>query len=373
MPQPMSVSTDLLRADYWTRLPRRGQAGFAYRRPDGRPVRRPADLQRIARLAVPPAWTDVYISPDPEAELQAFGRDQAGRLQYRYHDDFMQRSAQQKWTRLAQFADVLPRLRSSTRPDLMQRGWTKDKVMALMTRLLHVAFFRVGSLRYTRRHRTHGLSTLHKRHVQVDGQRVQFTYRGKHGIVQVQQVRDPTLAKHLRGLQALPGRWLFQYQDASGQAHRVRATDLNAYLREKIGPFTAKDFRTWGGTLRAAQYLALAQAAPVGVSPRQVVVDMVKAVAQELGNTPAIARASYICPVIIDHFLAGEVIDELGDTLARRACDRGLTRSEAALRRLLCRGSAGLKKTRKAGKADARAEAGKRAGRRASQADPRPQ
>ncbi|MES2887216.1 MAG: DNA topoisomerase IB [Pseudomonadota bacterium] len=330
----MSLSTDLLRAEYWTRLPQGRRPGFIYRRPDGRQVKRAADLERVAKLAIPPAWTDVYVSPEPDAELQAFGRDQAGRLQYRYHHEFMQQSALQKWRRLGRFADVLPRLRAITRSDLLLKGWPKDKVMALMTRLLHLAFFRVGSLRYTQKHRTHGLCTLQKRHLHIDGNRLEFAYRGKHGIDQVQQVRDVTLAKHLKGLRELSGPWLFQYVDDAGQAHRIRSRELNAYLWDRIGPFTAKDFRTWGGTLCAAEYLA--EVAKVGeVPPRQAVIDMVKAVAQQLGNTPSVARGSYICPIIIDEFLEGKVIDEVGNTPAPRVRDRGLTRSEASLRRLL--------------------------------------
>jgi len=319
----VTISTDQLREDYWVRLPRRGMPGFHYRRPDGSEVRRQADLQRIAALAVPPAWTDVCVSPDPEAELQAFGRDAAGRLQYRYHPDFVQRRANRKWRRMA------------TRGDLQKQGLPREKVMALMTRLLHVAFFRVGSMRYLKQHRTYGLCTLQKKHVAIDGSHVTFEFRGKLGVQQVRETTDRTVARHLAALRALPGRWLFQYEGEDGQLRRVRASELNAYLNERIGPYTAKDFRTWGGTLCAAEYLAEAAASDPPPAPKKTIVAMVKTVAQTLGNTPAVARNSYICPVIIDRFLDGEVIRETGRSAAPRARDRGLNRSEAALRRLL--------------------------------------
>jgi DNA topoisomerase I len=332
----MSLSTDALRAHYWTRLPQRG--GFAYRRPDGRRVRRAADLDRIARLAIPPAWTDVYVSPEPDAELQAFGRDAAGRLQYRYHADFMEQNAERKWQRLARFADVLPRLRDSTRGDLLRQGWPLEKVLALMTRLLHVAYFRVGSLENLRRYRSHGLTTLHKRHVRIEGQTLVFEFRGKSGVQQVREARDRTLAAHLRSLLELKGRWLFQYVDETGAPRRVQAAQLNAYLRERIGPFTAKDFRTWGGTLTCAEALAAAARLEPAPPPQKAVVAAVRLVAETLGNTPAVARGSYICPIIIERYLDGETIADCGDDAAGAAADRGLTRSEAALRVLLRRG-----------------------------------
>jgi len=334
----VSLSTDLLRNHYWTRLPQARAKGFAYRRPDGRFVKRSSDLTRIARLAIPPAWTDVYVSPDDEAELQAFGRDAAGRLQYRYHEDFMQQNAWRKWQRMARFADVLPRLRELTRGDLQRQGWPLEKVLALMTRLLHVAFFRVGSLENLRRYRSHGLTTLHKRHVRVEGNLLVFEFRGKSGVQQVRETRDRTLAAHVSALLELKGPWLFQYVDDAGAPRRVPAAALNAYLRERIGPFTAKDFRTWGGTLVCAEQLAAAARAEPPPPPQKAVVDAVKHVAQTLGNTPAVARGSYICPIIIERYLEGETLADCGLDEASAEADRGLSRSEAALRVLLQRG-----------------------------------
>jgi DNA topoisomerase I len=333
----MSLSTDLLRGHYWTRLPLPRAKGFAYRRADGSRVKRPSDLARIAALVIPPAWTDVYVSPEPDAELQAFGRDAAGRLQYRYHADFMQQSAERKWRRMAQFADVLPRLRELTRGDLLRQGWPLEKVLALMTRLLHVAFFRVGSLENLRRYRSHGLTTLRKHHVRVDGDHLLFEFRGKSSVQQVREARDRTLAAHVRGLLELKGPWLFQHLDAEGVPRRVHAAALNAYLRERIGPFTAKDFRTWGGTLACAEQLAAAAQAEPPPPPQKAIVEAVKHVAKTLGNTPAVARNSYICPIIIERYLEGETLADCGLDAAPGEADRGLSRSEAALRVLLQR------------------------------------
>ena len=328
-------------------------APFVYRRPDGRVIRRPADLKRIASLAIPPAWTEVRIHPDPESELQAVGRDAAARLQYIYHPDFVQANAQRKWQRLALFARALPRLRDACQQHLRQPGLPRIKVLAVMTRVLQHGLLRAGSVRHLQRHRSHGLTTLLKRHATVEGTRVRFEFRGKSGIVQRVELVDASLARRIAPLLALPGRWLFQYRDDDGSLRPVRAAELNAYIAEHMGEFTCKDFRTWGGTLAAAHELAAA--ARAGLPTRQAVVATVRKVAETLGNTPAVARASYICPVIIDRYLDGEVIAvprarppaegraaPAGSGRARSplpawAPARGLSAPERALGRLLAR------------------------------------
>lgn len=331
----MPSRTELLSEQYLRREghdPKR----FRYFRPDGRPYTSTAGIARIAKLAVPPAWQDVYVSPDPETELQAFGRDAAGRLQYRYHPDFVQAGALRKWQRMVRFAEVLATLKQATTSDLRLSGLPPRKVLALMTRLLHVARFRVGNDSYARRHRTYGLSTLRQRHVAVDGNTVTFRFKGKHGITQHHASTDRTLAGNIERLLELPGPWLFQSVDEAGTRRRIHAADLNAYLREMIGPFTAKDFRTWGGTLLAAEFLAQQGVADNERQARKVLVDCVRQVAADLGNTPAVTRGSYICPVIFDRYLQGKVLDDYepraggGDT----ALDQ-LSRSEAALQRML--------------------------------------
>ncbi len=333
----MPSRTELLQDEY---LRREGHAvsQFKYFWPDGTPYRDEAGLARLAALAVPPAYQEVFVSPDPEAEVQAFGRDAAGRLQYRYHPDFVQAGAMKKWQRLIRFAGALPDLRTVTTSDLRlaggEAGLPRRKVLALMTRLLHVARFRVGSDVYARTHQTYGLATLRQKHVKVEGHTVEFHFRGKHSVWQHKQTVDKTLANNLQKLLDLPGPWLFQSVDA-GVRRRVNASDLNAYLHEVIGPFTAKDFRTWGGTLLAAEFLAEAGVTAEEHLARKRLVECVKSVAADLGNTPAVTRGSYICPVIFDRYLEGKVLDDYEPRSLKTPAFEGLTRSEAALKRLL--------------------------------------
>lgn len=331
----MPSRTELLTGEY---LRREGHdpKTFRYFYPSGRRYTDRAGIARIASLAVPPAYQDVYVSPDPDAELQAFGRDAAGRLQYRYHPDFVQAGALRKWQRLTRFAGALPTLRTATTADLRAGGLPPRKVMAVMTRLLHVARFRVGSDVYAQQNKTYGLSTLRQRHIQVESSTVTFRFRGKHGIQQHKATTDRTLAANIGKLLELPGPWLFQALEGEGTRRRIRAQELNAYLREVIGPFTAKDFRTWGGTLLAAEYLAEAGVPDSDRQARQTVVECVKYVAADLGNTPAVTRGSYICPVIFDRYFEGKVLDDYEPRSTRQEAELdGLTRSEGALKRLL--------------------------------------
>jgi DNA topoisomerase I len=330
----VTTRTELLQEDY---LRREGDkpGAFNYFLPDGKPYRDAAGLARIASLAVPPAYQDVYVSPDESAEVQAFGRDAAGRLQYRYHPDFVQAGALKKWQRLTRFAGMLPMLRTVTATDLRMSGLPQRKVLAVMTRLLHVARFRVGSDAYAAAHKTYGLSTLRQRHVKVEGRTLEFNFRGKHGIWQHRETTDATLANNVSKLLDLPGPWLFQSVDEEVRS-RVKAPALNAYLREVMGPFTAKDFRTWGGTLLAAEFLAEAGAPASEREARKALVECVKAVAADLGNTPAVTRASYICPVIFDRYQEGKVLDDYEPRASKGSQEtQGLTRSEAALKRML--------------------------------------
>ncbi|PYE53610.1 DNA topoisomerase IB [Deinococcus yavapaiensis] len=332
----MTSRTELLQEEY---LRREGEkAGeFRYFYPDGTELADEAALARIAKLAVPPGYTDVFVSPDPDAELQAFGRDAAGRLQYRYHSDFLQEGATRKWKRLAQFARALPQVRQLTSADLRRPGLPKRKVLALMTRVLYVAHFRVGSEEYAAKNKTFGLSTLHERHVKVNGKVVEFKFKGKHGIWQHKATTDATLAANVQKILDLPGKHLWKYVDEDGAVVRLKSGDLNAYLRDVMGPFTAKDFRTWGGTLLAAEYLAEAGVADSEREARKVVVACLKAVAEDLGNTPAVVRAHYVCPVIFDRYFEGKVLDDYEPRTSREQANalEGLSRSEQALARML--------------------------------------
>lgn len=329
----MSNKTELLQESYLRRLPL-DDGGFRYEWPDGRPYDDPEGLARIASLAVPPAYTEVFVSPDPDAELQAFGRDARHRLQYRYHPDFVQDNAMRKWRRLRRFAEALPALRETTAADLRLSGLPRRKVLALLTRLLDRVHFRVGSESYARKYRNYGLTTLCKRHVRLEGTRVVFSYRGKHGVEQYKELRDRSIAANIERLLALPGRALFQCEDDDG-VRVVHAHELNAYIRETIGRFTAKDFRTWGGTLKAAQYLAEVGPVEGERAAGRVLVQCVKAVAAELGNTAAVTRGSYICPVIFDRYLEGRVLDDFAPDDEGEESSGGLSRSEQALCRML--------------------------------------
>jgi len=326
-----TIPTQLLQRRYLRREPL-PEGGFRYLRPSGREYKDAAGLARIAALAVPPAYQEVYVSPDADAELQAFGRDARGRLQYRYHPDFIHQQAMRKWRRLARFAQALPQLRERVAADLRCSGLPQRKVLALLARLLDRAHLRVGSADYARRYRSYGLTTLKKRHVRVEGSKVVFHYRGKHGVEQEQTVRDRTLAQLIGRLLALPGSTLFQYEDEAGGRHGVRAEDLNAYIRDAMGRFTAKDFRTWGGTLKAAEYLTALGAPTCQRSGARMLSRCVRSVAEQLGNTAAVTRSSYICPVIFDLYLAGELV------VGEEGGEGGLCPSEAALSRLLVRG-----------------------------------
>jgi len=326
-----TIPTQLLQQRYLRREPL-PEGGFRYLRPSGREYKDAAGLARIAALAVPPAYREVYVSPDADAELQAFGRDARGRLQYRYHADFVHAQAMRKWRRLARFAQALPQLRERVAADLRCSGLPRRKVLALLVRLLDRVHLRVGSADYARRYRSYGLTTLKKQHVRVEGSKVIFHYRGKHGVEQEQSVRDRTLAQLLGRLLALPGSTLFQYEDEEGGRHKVRAEDLNAYIRDAMGRFTAKDFRTWGGTLKAAEYLTALGAPTCQRSGARMLSRCVRAVAAQLGNTAAVTRSSYICPVIFDLYLAGEL------AVGEDSGEGGLCPSEVALSRLLARG-----------------------------------
>ncbi|MBB6096914.1 DNA topoisomerase-1 [Deinobacterium chartae] len=334
-PEDTLRGTQALQEEYYRREGHTPET-FRYFYPDGSELTDLEQIARLNRLAVPPAYRDVYLSPDPDAELQAFGRDAAGRLQYRYHPDFLEASAFRKWERLLRFSRQLPQLRQNTLVDLRRSGLPPRKVMALMTRLLYVARFRVGSDAYVRAHKTYGLTTLRKRHVRVDGNTVEFRFRGKHGILQHKLTTDRTLASNIERLLELRGVWLFQGLEENGSICRVRSHDLNAYLREVMGPFTAKDFRTWGGTLLAAEFLAEVGPAASEREAKKHLSACVRCVAEDLGNTPAVVRAHYVSPYIFDQYLRGKVLDDFEPRTSRAiGALEGLSRSEQALARLL--------------------------------------
>jgi DNA topoisomerase-1 len=287
---------------------RRAGRGFAYRRSDGTPVSDAETKGRIRGLAIPPAWTDVWICPYPAGHIQATGRDARGRKQYRYHSRWSSHRGEAKFERLVDFARVLPRIRKRCDTDLASRGLSREKVLAAIVRLLEMTLIRVGNDEYARLNRSFGLTTLRTRHAQVDGTAIRFRFRGKSGQQHEVGLHDRRLAAIVRRCQDLPGQELFQYLDADGEPHDVASEDVNDYLREISGAdITAKDFRTWAGTVLA--YRALRALAP-GTDERAArhnVVEAVKLTAGRLGNTPAVARRSYVHPAILEAYLDGAI------------------------------------------------------------------
>lgn len=290
---------------------RRGR-GFAYLDADGAPVRDPATLARIRALALPPAWTDVWICPRATGHIQATGRDARGRKQYRYHPDWNEARGEDKFARLAEFGRALPRLRRRVDDDLGRRGPCREKVLATVVRLLEISLIRVGNREYARQNRSFGLTTLHKRHLAVDGTALQFAFRGKSGVEHRVSVRDRRLATVVRGLRDLPGQQLFKYRDETGALVPIGSEDVNAYIRETLGErFSAKDFRTWAGTVSAARALRAEPPPETPTAAKRRLTVCVRAVAGLLGNTPTVCRSAYIHPRVLELYAEGRLTGAL--------------------------------------------------------------
>jgi len=279
---------------------------------DGRRVRDPATLARIVALAVPPAWTSVWICADPRGHIQAVGRDARGRKQYRYHQAWRAIRDAHKYGRMLAFGRALPRLRERVQADLARHGLPREKVLAAAVRLLEITLIRVGNDEYARANKTFGVTTLRKRHVTLSGAGAVFEFRGKSGKEHRTGFRDRRLARVLRRCQELPGQRLFQYIDEAGQRGHVESADVNDYLRAALGDeFSAKDFRTWAATLAAARGLCILGAEPGSPPSKRAVTTCVKAVAGLLGNTAAVCRASYIHPSVFEAYEAGRLSPDL--------------------------------------------------------------
>ena len=285
---------------------RRAGRGFSYRRPDGTPVRDTQTLSRIRALAIPPAWTDVWICPDPVGHLQATGRDARGRKQYRYHTRWRTGRDDAKFEGLIDFARVLPRIRERTEADLSRPGLSREKVLAAVVRLLETTLIRVGNDEYARLNRSFGLTTLRTRHAKVSGSSVRFRFRGKSGRQHEVGLRDRRLASVVRRCQDLPGQELFQYVGTDGEPHDIASEDVNAYLRDISGAdVTAKAFRTWAGTVLAYRALRALDPGQDDRTARRNVVEAVRFTSDRLGNTPAVARRSYVHPAVLEAYLEG--------------------------------------------------------------------
>jgi DNA topoisomerase I len=302
---------------------------FRYVNARARVIRNRAELERIRSLAVPPAWTEVWICPDPRGHLQATGRDARGRKQYRYHPQWREVRDEVKYGRLIAFAQALPRIRRRTAADLKKHGLTRERVLAAVVQLLEKTLIRIGNEEYARENRSYGLTTMRDQHAKVAGAHVNFEFRGKSGIQHAVDLHDERLARIVKACRDLPGYELFQYVDENGRRQIVDSADVNAYLRELSGQdFTAKDFRTWAGTVMAAGALA-GVAFKSAAEAKRNIVKAIDEVAKRLGNTKAVCRKSYIHPAVFDAYMEGLSLMRVA---ARRARAARALRSRHALR-----------------------------------------
>ena len=301
---------------------KRTGSGFHYVNSDGKRVRKSEDLQRIKSLVIPPAWQDVWISPTANSHLQATGRDSRGRKQYRYHPKWREVRDQTKYDRMLAFGRVLPALRAQVQKDLARSGLPRRKVIATIVKLLETTLIRVGNEEYAQQNNSFGLTTMRDQHVKVKGDKLQFAFRGKSGVKFALDLNNRRLAKIVKHCQDLPGQELFQYIDGDGEQRCVNSADVNDYLREATRmDFTAKDFRTWSGTVLAAVALREVQQFDSQAQAKRNIVSAIESVAGKLGNTRAVCRKCYIHPAIFDSYLDGTLIQVL---------ERRLTQAMAA-------------------------------------------
>jgi DNA topoisomerase-1 len=316
--------------------------GFRYQSLNGRLTQ--ADLQRIDELKIPPAWTEVAINPAAKGSVQAVGKDAAGRWQYLYHESHTRSQELRKFRRITKFAQAIPKMRKTVNRHLRQSGLKRERVLACVLRILSTCFMRPGSQVYASEHGSYGIATLRKKHVTVKGEVVEFDFPGKSGVRQQRQLNDRQVARVVRKLLKVPGFNVFKYENDEGKFVVVTRQHINAYIKEVMGSsFSAKDFRTWAGTLVCACALAREGAeTPLHKTARNKrIVAAIKETAEVLGNTPAVCRGSYVCPEIINAFEKGRVIENhfgtLDDLIAFRG--RGLHKAEEALLKFLKRGA----------------------------------
>ncbi len=303
--------------------------GWAYYAPSGSRIADAALRKRLNSLAIPPAWTDVWICPNPDGHIQATARDARGRKQYRYHPQYREARDRSKFRRMLEFSEVLPRLREHIEKDLRSVDLGRKQLLATVVMLLDKTLIRVGNDEYVRENRSYGLTTLRRRHLKIDGSVLRFSFRGKSGVEHSIAVADPRLARIIQRCRDLPGQDLFQYLDPAGRRHLITSDDVNDYLRERSGSdVTAKDFRTWGGTMLAAVELRRQGPAVSRREADRTVIAAIDAVAERLGNTRAVCRKYYIHPALIGAYLMGETIPHPPAIRRSSRANRG-----AALRR----------------------------------------
>lgn len=300
---------------------------FRFRGPDGKVIVDRATLARIRRLAIPPAWTEVWICPFGNGHIQATGRDARRRKQYRYHEHWREARDENKYERTIAFGRALPEIRRRVARDLTRRGLGREKVLAAMVRLLETTLIRVGNEEYAKQNRSFGLSTMRDRHVKIRRGTIHFEFRGKSGKQHEIDLHDPKLAEIVRRAQDLPGQELFQYVDEKGGHHRISSEDVNEYLRAIAGEeFSAKDFRTWAGTVLAAVALREFEKFESNTQAKKNVAQAIERVAERLGNTPSICRKCYVHPAVLNAYLAGETVQVL-----QRKAEKTLRREGAKL------------------------------------------
>jgi DNA topoisomerase I len=321
------------------RRTRHGSA-FRYHAPNGRRITSAEELKRIGSLVIPPAWENVWICPDPLGHLQATGRDVRGRKQYRYHPKWRVVRDETKYYRMIGFAQSLPRIREKADRDTRRAGMTREKVLATVVQLLEKTLIRVGNDEYAKQNRSFGLTTMRDAHVKVNGPRVQFTFRGKSGVAHAIDFEDRRLARTVRACRDIPGYDLFQYYDESGARQAIGSADVNAYLREISGEeYTSKDFRTWAGTVHAAEFLRACGPCRSQTEGKRNIVRAVESVAKRLGNTKAVSRKCYIHPTIFDAYVDG-LMTKMRVVKRTTRSPYALSDSEAAVLALLQKPSA---------------------------------
>jgi Topoisomerase IB len=317
---------------------RRGSS-FHYVGADGKLIRNQEELRRIRSLVIPPAWTDVWVCPDPRGHLQATGRDARGRKQYRYHPRWREVRDETKYHSMIAFARALPAIRSRTAADMRKAGLPRENVLAAVVQLLEKTLIRVGNDEYAKQNQSFGLTTMRDGHVEVSGARVRFSFRGKSGVEHEIDLNDRRLARTIRACRDIPGYDLFQYYDEQGGRHAIGSDDVNAYLKEITGlDFTSKDFRTWAGTVLAAQLLKDFERFDSDAQAKRNIVRAVESVAKRLGNTKAVCRKCYIHPAVFDAYMDGSMVKAMAQRVRRAAAHaEDLTEGEAAVLGMLQR------------------------------------
>lgn len=329
---------------------RRWGRGFRYLRPNGKPVADTTTLARIQALVIPPAWSDVWICPHAEGHLQVTGRDSAGRKQYLYHERWRTFRDQTKFDRLMQFGLALPKMRRCIRRDLALPAFSRQRVLAIVARLLETTLIRIGNVEYAKTNNSFGLTTLKNRHVDVEGSTIHFRFHGKSGIEHMIDLKDKRLAKLIKRCQDLPGQELFQYMDERGRPVPLGSADVNHYLREISGQdFTAKDFRTWAGTVMAGEILCEQGPCKSVTRNRKIIAETLREVAKKLGNTPAVCRRAYVHPAVLTAYEDGKLLDLWKQSTVKRHPSRGLHVAEISLLCFLDRSAASQRNSRVAG------------------------